>query len=97
MLGLNDNDMMVKIKKKLVKTEENKDVTSGQTLLWARRVEAQRTEVAVLKNLKVEKEFHAIQSEKPNKHMQILWIQPPTSKMPSVWEEMCGVCQDEPG
>ena len=36
--GLNDNDMMVEIiKGKLTKSVENKDVTSNQLLLWARK------------------------------------------------------------
>ena len=34
--GLNDKDMMVEIIKELTKMEENKDVTIGQVLLWAR-------------------------------------------------------------
>ena len=52
--------MMFEIIKELTKSEENKDVTSYQVLLWARQVEAQRTQTAVLNNLKVNQEFDAI-------------------------------------
>ena len=66
--GLNDNDMMVEIIKKLTKSEENKDVTSNQAPQWARQVEAQITHTAVLNNLKINQEFDAIQLEKQKKY-----------------------------
>ena len=58
--GLNDNDMIIGIIKELTKTEENKDDTSGQVLLWARQVGAQRAQTAVLSNLKVDRKSDAI-------------------------------------
>ena len=40
--GLNDNDILVDIIRKLSKREESKNVTSGQVLAWAKRVEGQK-------------------------------------------------------
>ena len=57
--GLNDNSMMVEIVRELTKGGNNK-VTSNQVLLWARQVEAKRTQTAVLNDLKVYQEFDAI-------------------------------------
>ena len=64
MHGLNDNVMMAEIIKELRETEENKDVTSNEVLQWARWVEAHRTQMAVHNNLKIDQEYHVIQSEK---------------------------------
>ena len=55
--GLNDSDMSIEIIKKLVKLEENDNVTSEQVLTWARRVEAQS---AILENLNETKDFDKI-------------------------------------
>ena len=69
--GLNDSDMMVEIIRQLTKVE-NKDVTSNQELLWAIKwVEAQRTQRAVLNDLKLYQEFDAIQSQKQTKSNRI--------------------------
>ena len=51
---LSDKDMMVEMINEFTKTEENKDVTSGQVILRAGQVEAQRNQTAVLSNLEVE-------------------------------------------
>ena len=61
---LNCIDMIIEIIKELTKTEENKDVMSNDIPQWAKWVEAQRTQTAVLNNLKIDQECNAIWSEK---------------------------------
>ena len=46
--------MMVEITKELTESEENKDVTSYEVLQWARQVEAQTRETAVLIHFKAD-------------------------------------------
>ena len=41
--GLNYNDMLVGIIRKLTKTEESKDVTSEQVLAWAKKIGGSKT------------------------------------------------------
>ena len=57
---LNDSDVIVKIIKEPTLSEENTDFTSNQVLLWARQIESQRTQTAVLNNVKVNQEFDTI-------------------------------------
>ena len=47
--GLNDNEMLVEIIRKLKKTKEDKNVTSEQVLAWAKGVEAKRAQSAIIK------------------------------------------------
>ena len=61
---------MVEMITELTESEDHKDVTSNWVLLWARQVEAQGTQTAVLNNLKVNQVFYAIQlvNQKRQKH-----------------------------
>ena len=43
--------MRIKIIKEFTKIEENNSITSKQGLAWARRVEAQKTQSAILENI----------------------------------------------
>ena len=47
---LNDSDISIQIIKELKKIEENDNVTSEQALVRARRVEASKTQSAILEN-----------------------------------------------
>ena len=49
--GLNDSDMLAAIIRELSKTDENMQVTSKQVLVWAKRIEAQRAQAAVINSL----------------------------------------------
>ena len=50
--SLNDNGMMVEIIRELTSVVDTSSVTSAQVLAWARIVEAQMTQTALLKSLK---------------------------------------------
>ena len=54
--------MLVEIIKELIKTEESKDVTSEQVLAWAKRVEAQKAQSAIINSLKETKDFNRIKT-----------------------------------
>ena len=43
--------MLVKIIRKLTKTEESKDVMSEEVLAWAKTVEAQKVQSAIINSL----------------------------------------------
>ena len=84
--------------------------TTEQVLVWARRIEAQRSQTAVIYSLSKIKDFDKICARKgeqdkikphtavtmPIGKMQILWFKPPLQMMPSMWEERCQVQQHEP-
>ena len=77
---LNENDVMVEIIKELTKTNENKGVTSSHVFLWAKQVEALRTQTGVFKmetrNLmsyyQKGRKDKVINCKIANKHLQIL-------------------------
>ena len=58
--GLKDDSMLLELICKLTAITDTSAVTSDQVLLWARWVEAKRTQTAVVNNLKVNKEFNVI-------------------------------------
>ena len=74
-------------------------------LAWAKRVEAQRAQAAVLKTLTESKQFDKIKiskkakdnsqgSSKPDhtvRAVQILLGNPPAEAVPSIWQDVCGV------
>ena len=45
---LSDNNMLAEIIRELNKSEESVDITSEQVLGWAKRVEAQRAQSAIM-------------------------------------------------
>ena len=49
--GLNDKDMLGEIIKELTATRGNYHITSGNALAWAKRVEAQRAQAAVMNSI----------------------------------------------
>ena len=88
MHGLNDKGMLEEIIKELTTTKNDDHITSGGVLAWAKRVEAQRGQVAVLNTLTESRKFDKIKLSKSkgnqNKNinapeqytvttMQILW------------------------
>ena len=62
--GLNDNDMLTEIIRKLTKAVQSVDITSEQALGWARRVEFQRAQSAIMDSLTKTKEFVKIKIAK---------------------------------
>ena len=66
---LYDNEMIDEIISELTKGK-NKDVTINQVLPWARWVEVQRVQTAVLNDLKIYQEFDAIWSQKQTNYKQ---------------------------
>ena len=65
-LGSNNSAMSIKIIRELTKIEDNENITSEQVLAWAKRVEAQKTQSAILEQLKETKDFDRIFTS--NKH-----------------------------
>ena len=79
------------------------------SLVWMKRVEVQRAQVAVINTITESKEFDKIRIAKlgtpsqPQKviavqhalktDVQILWQHTPTKAMPSVWKDACRVQQ----
>ena len=58
--GLNGSDMSIKLIRELTKIEDNENITSEQVLVWAKRVEVQKAESAILENLQETKDFERI-------------------------------------
>ena len=82
--GLNDSDLLTEIIRELIKTGENRSVTSVQVWAWAKRIETQRTQAAVINSLSEVKEFDWIQTvgddQKQNGIKPHTHIKTPTSK-----------------
>ena len=58
--GLNDKVMLGEIIKELMATRGNNHITSGNVLAWAKGVEAQRAQAAVMNSIIEYKEFDKI-------------------------------------
>ena len=61
--GLNDKCMLDEIIKELTTTKNKDCITSGGVLAWAKRVELQRAQVAVLNTLMESRQFNKIDIE----------------------------------
>ena len=107
--SLNDDGMIVEIICKCTSLSDTSSVMREQVLTWARRVEAQRTQNAMLDILK-KNEFYAVQSYKAmvnpitkqknatkaelyainqtNPKNLVLQIQPPTSALSNIQQDM---------
>ena len=58
---LNDKEMLAEILRELTKCDENMTILSEHVLTWAKRIEAQRTQIAVISSLhEIKKTFHTI-------------------------------------
>ena len=55
-----DNDISIEIIRELMKIEDKESITSEQVLAWARRVEAQKVQSAILENSKEIQDFARI-------------------------------------
>ena len=62
--SLNDTDMLGEIIRELTKIHENTEMTNENMLCWAKRVEAQRVQSAIMTNLTEAKEFDKIKLTK---------------------------------
>ena len=63
--GLNDKDMLGVIIKESTATKSNDHITSGNALAWEKRVEAQRTQAAVMNSITESKVFDKIKVSRP--------------------------------
>ena len=68
--GLNDKHMLEEIIKKLTATSNNDHITSGGVLAWAKRVEVQRVQAAVLDMLTGSRQFNKVKISKKAKRRQ---------------------------
>ena len=105
---LNDKIMLDEIIRELTSRTGNVQMTSKDVLVWAKRVKAQRMQAAVLNDLTEIRAFDKIRKETepknihgrevqvatPKMAMQILWQNPCTKTMPSLWENVCSMWQD---
>ena len=86
--GLNDAEMLGEIIRELTKVKVNNTINSETVLLWAKRVEVQRAQVAVMSSITERKEFDRIKASKrshkdaPKKTTQ--------AKVPM--RQLCGYC-----
>ena len=62
--GLNDKLLLEEIIKELTATNNDDHITSGGVLAWAKRVEAQKVQAAVLNTLKESRQFNKIKVSK---------------------------------
>ena len=69
--GLNDKIMLEGIIKHLVTVKSHEQITSGNVLAWAKKVEAQRAPAAVMSAITESKEFDKIKVSTP------MWISSP--------------------
>ena len=62
--SLNDTDMLGEIIRELTKIHEITEITSENVLCWAKRVEAQRAQYAIMNSLTEPKEFDKLKNSK---------------------------------
>ena len=62
--GLNDKYMLEEIIKELMATKNHDHITSGGMLAWAKRVEVQRAQAAVLNTLTESRQFDKVKISK---------------------------------
>ena len=65
--GLNDKYVLEEVIKELMVTKNDDHITSGGVLAWAKRVEVQRAQAAVLNTLTKAKQFDKIKMSKKAK------------------------------
>ena len=68
--GLNDKHMLEEIIKELRATSNGNRITSGGVLAWAKRVEPQRAQAAVLDMLTELRQFNKVKISKKAKRRQ---------------------------
>ena len=62
--GFSDSDMLAEVIRELAKIDENILVTSEEVLVWAKRIEAQRAQAAVINSLSEVTDFDEIHAGK---------------------------------
>ena len=65
--GLNDKDILEKIIKEITAAKDDDQITSEGVLAWAKRVEAQRTQAAVLNTITELRQFSKVKIMKKPK------------------------------
>ena len=87
--GLNNEEMLVEIIREVTKCDENTNIHSENVLTWAKRVEAQRAQTAVISSLNERKCFDAI-VQKDVRHTD----KKPTTNTFTKWRR-CKYCGQE--
>ena len=103
--------MLYEVIRELTAKSNDKQTTSEGVLVWAKRVEAQRAQAAILNDITESHQFDRIKmAQKPkssqDRHttnttsqkiaVQILWWDPHTLTVPSIWEDMSWMWEDGP-
>ena len=101
--GRNDKCMLEEIIKELTATNTDGQITSEVMLAWAKRVEAQRTQAAVLNTIKGSRQFNKVQIVKKAKEdntrhlpgasntmalMHILWWGTHAKAVSGIWQDV---------
>ena len=87
--GQNDTDMLGEIIRELTKIHENTEITSENLLCWAKRVEAQRAQSAIMNSLTEAKEFNEVKIPK-NTYKDSLRRSATQTTMPT--DQTCRYC-----
>ena len=99
---LNDSEIVTEITRELTEIDENVIIQSEHVLTWAKQVEVQRAQVAVINRHELRNFDTILQMDKGKqrdtishtcenmckKKMQILWSGPQTAMVPSIWEDV---------
>ena len=108
--GLNDKVMLDEVIRELT-AKSNEQMTSEGILAWAKRVEAQQVQAAILNDIMDSHQFNKIKmaqkvkrqpNETDNEHdrsttpMQVLWWDPCTTTVSSIWEDVHWMWEDGP-
>ena len=103
--------MLDEVIRELTAKSNDEQMTSEGVLAWAKRVEVQRAEAAILNNItescqsdriKMAQKPKSNQDRPDNKHnisqmnMQILEWDPQTLTVPSIWEDVHQIWEDRP-
>ena len=87
--GLNDTNMLAEIIKELTEIQENTEIISENMLCWAKRMEAQRAQSAIMNSLTEAKEFDKLKIVK-NTYKDIPRRSSAQIKMPT--KQTCRYC-----
>ena len=104
--SLNDKYMLEEIIKELTTAKDDDHITSQGVLAWAKRVEVQRAQAAVLNAITELRQFDKVticEKAERRQHkrsditvmtMPILWQSTHAEAMSSIWKDVCGLWQD---
>ena len=109
--GLNDKTMLDEVIRELTAKNNNEQTTSKDVLVWAKRIEAQWAQAAILSDITVTQKFNKVKMIQKNKSqaghrnnmpstsqmtMQILWGKPYAKIVSSIWKNVHQLWEDGP-